>query len=366
MSFENLSIGRIIIHEVFKRDEDRMEKAPSYGEGRLKLPKEARVALQKRITDALGASSHGMEMAIADVGAESAWAMGKGVIASQGNDGLFVTSSQRIAAKLAAAQFSRAIPGGIVVVIDGLCGNPARSFMCIIKAEACGGFTKKQEGPQITLQYLKELILTPQSRLYKIGAFLRIDPDAATDAEPTAGWQAYVFDDQISRGSKASSASQYFYERFLGLKFPSNSAFQTKQFFSLTRGFIRNAEVTPEKKVELLNALSTYLKADQTTTVRAATFAESYFDSPDIKDAYTSHMRTNGFPENAVHKDISEVGGQLKVRKIIFSKDIKFTAPADGFADMITIETIDGEAGENGAPTRWTRITVKDHIRNQE
>ncbi|MER1968343.1 nucleoid-associated protein [Castellaniella sp. GW247-6E4] len=365
MSFENLSIGRIIIHEVFKRDEDRVEKTPSYGEGRLELPPEARTALQKRITEALGASSHGLEMAISDVGLESAWAMGKGVIASQGNDVSFVTYSQRIAAKLAAAQFSRSIPGGIVVVIDGLCGNPARSFMCIIKAESCGGFTKKQEGQQLTLQYLNELILTPQSKLYKIGAFLRIDPDAATEEAPIAGWKAYIFDDQITRGSRATAA-QYFYERFLGLKFPSNSAFQTKQFFSLTRDFIRNAEVTPEKKVELLNALSTYLKADQTTTVRAATFAESYFEGPDIKDAYTAHMRNSGFPENAVHKDISEVGGQLKVRKIIFSKDIKFTAPADGFSDMVKIETIDGEAGEDGTPTRWTRITVKDHIRNQE
>jgi len=229
MSFENLSIGRIIIHEVFARGSDKALVQPNYGTQLLVLPQEARDALQTRITNALGQSSHGVEMAIRAKDQESTWFKAKEIIESQGNDQLFVNLSQHVATKLAEAQSNRTIPGGIVVVIDGTCGNPGRSFMCVIKAEPHGGFTKRQNNGQLTLEYLKDLILTPQAKLYKIGAFLRQDPAAATTQQPTDGWRSFLFDDLITQGNKLSAA-QYFYEGFLGLAFPSNSAFQTKQF----------------------------------------------------------------------------------------------------------------------------------------
>ncbi|MGD6720802.1 hypothetical protein AB5T40_22580, partial [Xanthomonas citri pv. citri] len=154
----------------------------------LVLPQDARDALQARITNALGKSSHGVEMTIRDTGADSTWHKAKEIIQAQGDDVQFVNLSQNIASKLAVAQTNRTIPGGIVVVIEGTCGNPARSFMCVIKAEPHGGFTKRQTGGHLTLEYIKELILTPQAKLYKIGAFLRQDPAAATAQQPTNGW----------------------------------------------------------------------------------------------------------------------------------------------------------------------------------
>ena len=268
MSFENLSIGRLIIHEVFARGADRALVQPTYGNQLLVLPQDARDALQARITNALGKSSHGVEMTIRESGADSTWHRAKEIVEAQGNDAQFVNISQNIASKLAVAQANRTIPGGIVVVIEGTCGNPAKSFMCVIKAEPHGGFTKRQAGGHLTLEYIKELILTPQAKLYKIGAFLRQDPAAATPQEPTTGWRAFLFDDLITQGNKLAAA-QYFYESFLGLEFPSNSAFQTKQFHALTKDFIRNANVDSEKKIDLLNALTTYLKTDQAATIQA-------------------------------------------------------------------------------------------------
>ena len=176
MSFENLSIGRLIIHEVFARGADRALVQPTYGNQLLVLPQDARDALQARITNALGKSSHGVEMTIRESGADSTWHRAKEIVEAQGNDAQFVNISQNIASKLAVAQANRTIPGGIVVVIEGTCGNPAKSFMCVIKAEPHGGFTKRQAGGHMTLEYIKELILTPQAKLYKIGAFLQQDP----------------------------------------------------------------------------------------------------------------------------------------------------------------------------------------------
>ena len=365
MSFENLTIGRLIIHEVFARGADKALVQPNYGGQLLVLPQNARDALQARITNALGKSSHGVEMSIREHGADSAWHTAKEMVEAQGNDVQFVNLSQNIASKLAVAQTNRTIPGGIVVVIEGTCGNPAKSFMCVIKAEPHGGFTTRQAGQQLTLEYIKDLILTPQAKLYKIGAFLRADQAAATAQQPTTGWKAFLFDDLITQGNKLSAA-QYFYEGFLGLEFPSNSAFQTKKFHSLTKEFIRNANVDSEKKIDLLNALTTYLKTDQSATVQVEDFSQNYLGDAALQDAYTAYMEQKNFPDTAIHKDLSEVQSQLRLRKLTFSHDIKLTAPADQFENYIRIESIAGEADEHGNVPKWTQITVRDHIRDQE
>ena len=365
MSFENLSIGRIIIHEVFARGADKALVQPIYGTQPLALPQDARDALQHRITNALGQSSHGVEMAIRDNAIQSTWHIAKEIIESQGDDLLFVNLSQNVASKLAVAQTNRTIPGGIVVVIEGTCGNPARSFMCVIKAEPHGGFTKRQAGGHLTLEYIKELILTPQAKLYKIGAFVRLDPAAVTAQDPTAGWRAFLFDDLITQGNKLSAA-QYFYETFLGLAFPSNSAFQTKQFHALTKDFIRNAPVDSEKKIDLLNALTTYLKIDQGATIQVEVFSQSYLGEAQLQDAYTDYMQQKNFPSTAIHKDLSEVQSQLRLRKLTFGHDIKLTAPADQFENYVKIESIEGDPDEHGNVPKWTKITVRDHIRDQE
>lgn len=365
MPFENLTIGRLIIHEVFARGADKALVPPNYGDQLLVLPQDARDALQARIINALGRSSHGVEMTIREAGADSTWRKAKDLIEAQSNDVHFINLSQNIASKLAVAQTNRTIPGGIVVIIEGTCGNPTRSFMCVIKAEPHGGFTKRQDNGHLTLEYIKELILTPQAKLYKIGAFLRIDQAAATVQQPTNGWRAFLFDDLITQGNKLSAA-QYFYEGFLGLEFPSNSAFQTKQFHALTKEFIRNSNISPEKKIDLLNALNTYLKTDQVATIQVGIFSQNYLGDAALQDAYTAYMGQKNFPINAIHKDLSEVLSQLKLRKLTFGHDIKLTAPADKFENYIRIESIDGEGDENGNVPNWTRITVRDHIRDQE
>lgn len=365
MTFENLTINRLIIHEIFSRGVDKALVQPNYGTQLLELPQDARDALQARITNALGKSSHGVEMSIREIGVESTWHKAKELIESQGNDQQFVNLSQNIASKLAVAQTNRTIPGGIVVVIEGTCGNPARSFMCVIKAEPHGGFTKRNADGHLTLEYIKDLILTPQAKLYKIGAFLRHDPGAATLQSPTNGWKAFLFDDQITQGNK-HSAAQYYYESFLGLEFPSNSAFQTKQFHALTKDFIRNANVDSEMKIDLLNALTTYLKTDQAATIQVEDFSQNYLGDTILQDAYTAYMGQKNFPTTAIHKDLSEVQSQLRLRKVTFGHNIKLTAPSDQFENYVQIESIDGDIDENGIVPTWTKITIRDHIRDQE
>ncbi|WP_024342759.1 hypothetical protein [Bradyrhizobium japonicum] len=75
-------------------------------------------------------------------------------------------------------------------------------------------------------------------------------------------------------------------------------------------------------------------------------------------------MKQKKFPLSAIPKDITDVQSQLRLRKMVFSNSIKFTAPPEAFNDMVTVETVEGRA-KDGTPQQWTRITVRDHIRDQ-
>lgn len=366
MPFLNLVIQRTIIHEVFKRTDTHTPVDPSYGTQVVQLDADARDALQQRITDALGHASHGLEMSIRKTSAESIWAKMKQIVDAANSETTFITASQSIAASLSDAQVNRTIPGGIVVVIYGLVGHPGIPFTCVIKAEPHAGFTRKVgDTGVLMLEFLKDLILTPQAKLYKIGAFVRKSANEATAENPSGGWRAFIFDDLITAGNR-QSAAQYFYDTFLGLAFPSNSAWQTKQFHTLTKEFIRSANVTEETKSDLLGALTTYLKADQGGTIQVNQFATTYMNAAELRDAYATYMQSKDFPVSAIQKDISEVKGSLRDRKITFSNNIRLTGPVEQFQDRVRMRTIDGDAGENGEIPKWTEIIVRDRIRDQE
>lgn len=365
MAFENLTIGRIIIHEIFRLNEDRTTADPRYGRVLIQLDADAKDALQNRITEALGSASHGVEMTIHNTGAESVWMAVKNIVESTGNDDQFIALSQVITSKLAASQTTMTVPGGIVVMIDGTAGHPSRPFVCAIKAEPHAGFIKREEDDQLFLDYLKELILTPQAKLYKVGAFIHADSAQVNPQQPAAGWRAFLFDDLITKGNRLGAA-RYFYSTFLGLTFPTNSAFQTKAFHTLTKSFIKSAQIDEESRSDLLNALTAYLKADQIVTIQAGEFSDTYLSTPGLRDSYMHYMEQNEFPLQAIHKDLSEVASALKKRKITFGHNISLTAPPEEFEGLVRIQAIDGEADEQGQVPKWTQITIKDRIREQE
>src|SRR5262249_45396930 len=150
---------------------------------------------------------------------------------------------------------------------------------------------------------------------------------------------------------------------FLCCVIPQNSAFLTKVFFDHTKTFIKSLDVPQEKRADLMTGLYTYLKIDNTPTLSVNSFAKNFFDSG-VADDFETFMKGKKFPTNAIQKDITDLQGELRFRKMVFSNSIKFTAPPEAFKDMITVETIDGDA-KDGAAQQWTRITIRDHIREQ-
>lgn len=303
-----------------------------------------------------------MELDIAQSGVGSSIVIAKGLI--DADDALFVQRSRAAADKLTDAQTRRDLPGGVLVVFSGTAGHPAKRIIGMIKAETHNGFTRQVgDGGAISLQFLKDLLLTPQTKLYKIGVFWEQDADVA---EPLpAGWKAFVYDDQISASNKLTAA-QYFYEGFLGCRFPETSARRTREFHDYTKEFIQSLDWPEEQKIDLHNALVTYLKVDQSATVQVSAFAQSYLPDAEMQDAYRQYMEGREFPEGAVAKDLAEVSTALRYRKVTFSGDVKIIAPADKFEDLVRMRMIDGEPDGHGQIPKWTEVIIRDRIRTQE
>ncbi|MCR5868206.1 nucleoid-associated protein [Aquincola sp. J276] len=239
-------------------------------------------------------------------------------------------------------------------------GYPPRRLVCIIKAEVHSGFLRRSDADgNLEMSFLKGLMLTPHTKMYKIGAFM------LDDAEAQSPIRAFIYDDQMTLRNRMGAA-QYFYEKFLGLAFPESAARNTKSFYELTKNFIKLMNVPEDEKVELHNALITYLKTDQRSVISVGDFASGYLPSPDAQDAYRDHMvEQNGFSDAAIHKDTSEIGASLRVRKVVFSSDIRLTATPEQFREKVTIREFRGEPQGDGPMPIWTEILVKDHIKEQ-
>jgi hypothetical protein len=293
-----------------------------------------------------------MEMTIRDHGDGSVMSNGLHLLETANID--FVEVSKRFAEALASAQTSRQMPGGLVVIFDGTLGSPATPFFGVMKAELHEGFIKTSN---LQARFVSDLFLSPKTKLYKIGLFVS-DGNTPRPALPE-GWSAIVYDSAMT-ASNRDNAATYFYSAFLGLDIPENAAHQVKKFFEHTRAFIRGSSLPDEQKVDLYNGLYSYLKLDRGGTIQTSIFAETFMDD-EVSEEYLAYMRREKFPTTAVAKDISEVAGSLKLRKLKFPRSITLSGPPDAVQELVTVESVEGEAGAS-----WTQITIRGRIEAQE
>lgn len=277
----------------------------------------------------------------------------------------FAVSSFDIVKKLNDSQQTKSIPGGIVVVFTGTIGaQPKQKFLGVMKAELHSAYEKSvnDEG-EISLKFIREVLLTPSSKLYKTAAFFEQEGnDESQDLNDR--WHVVVSDFQMGNG-KTKPAAQYFYADFLGCGHLDSNARTTWQFFESTKKYVGGLDVSAEQKNDLLNALNTYLKVDTSSTISTTDYAEKYLDES-VFDDYTQYMSEAGVPEEAFVKDTEQIESDLKQRRVSFRSKLKFTGPAEKFKQLVVIESIEGDPDESGAPQEWTQITVKDRITDTE
>lgn len=326
---------------------------------------EAMETFKQRVIEALGSSSRAVQMEITNQKEAKDLPLIVERAVEEADD-TFAVSSYDFATSLSDAQQIRTIPGGIVVVFTGTQGHPAKNFLGIIKAETHSAYEKEVDDKtgEISLKYVEEVLLTPSSRLYKTAGFFEKDVYDSPYSNLNDKWVVMVSDSQISKtGGKA--AAKYFYADFLGCGYPQTSARTTKQFYDETKKFIAELDVPESKKSDYINALTTYLKVDTSSSIGTADFGATYFES-DVQDAFSEYMENAGIPTASFTKDIEHISGSLKFRKVSFSKNVKISAPSESFKELITMTTIDGDKDESGVAAEWTQVIIKDKIVTQE
>lgn len=361
MQLLNLSVDRIIIHQIHQKDKEGNSVPPTQSHEFTDFEEKALASFIKRVTDALGEGSKAVEMEILKKDKTDLPSL-VDVMIDQ-NDENFAVSSFDIAKKLSDAQRTKNITGGIVVVFTGKQGFPAQKYLGIIKAEIYNGYAKliDEKTKKISLDYIEELLLTPSSKLYKTVAFFEKANYSLPCDDLNSKWVVMISDNQINQ-SDGKAAAQYFFSDFAGCGYPQTSARTTKQFYEATKEFITTMNCPVEEQTDLINALTTYLKVDKSGTVDPSTFASSYFSDPKIQDGFKDFLEEKGLPVTAFTKDIEYIKSKLQTRKVVFNNSVKIIASPEIFKSDVIINPYEGEKDATGLAQQWTQIIVKDRI----
>ena len=350
---ENLTVNCIAVHEIFARGDDRRIVPPDFATRLENLSNEAMDAFRQRITDALSAKSKSVEMGIQRAGPGTFLGDAEAIAPAMNDD--FLELSKSVPNRLCEAQTTQNIPGGMVIVFNGTTSRQNSPFVAVIKAEVQDGFRRRRDGASIITEFVNDLFLTKATRLYKIG--LMVQEDANKGAPD--GWRALVYDHHIAARNR-EAAALYFYESFLGCGFLEDSAYETARFFNLTREFISSKVADREERHEIIDALYTYVKSEQSQTFTVDEFTQRYVPE-ELQDQYGNHMTRKQFPARAVQRDTSELKGKLKRRRFKYGTDIEFSASPEAIAEKrATIETKSVDPTTATAGQTVTVITIQD------
>jgi len=334
-SFENFTIRRLIVHEVYRREEIG-EIQPSLNNNLCILDGNAIRELQTRIIGAIGHDSHSIEMDVVHASEGSVFALVKPFFTETKSDHDFVEMTKCITTSLSRAQDLRTIPGGVVLIFEGTIGADSGKCIGIIKAEKHGGFTLEINNQERLLRYINNLLLTPQQKLYKIA--LMLDKLVGQNNERLPENVAvYIFDSNNDK-AQSKSAANYFYDGFMGCAFQRKSEVITRDFFNYTKEFVTKKSGLPGHRVfEVMSALYVYLKVNNSPNINVGEFGQQYLTDTNMRDNYSRFMETKRLPQNNIRKDLSLIASKLRQRKIRFTNNVLLYAPIDNFNNNIEI-----------------------------
>lgn len=353
MRISSLSINRIAIHQIYKLN----ESADRYrlNEQLTSLEPRGLNVIKNRIITSIGEESKSLELIIQQANDDSVFQILNRMI--YGDDNFFLEQSKTLAIKLANAQNSQNIPGGVIVIIQGKINEPEKNYIAIIKAESQEGFALDNSNPRaLDLRYIAELLLTPYQKLYKIAIFIEKESELPFDGtlRDREDYLVRVYDQNMAN-SETQKAAKYFYKDFLGCDLMPSNRRLTKEFFLYTKDFINLSNFTDEEKFDLNSSLYDYLKVSRETIINVSDFASRYF-SPEKSDEFLQFMRAKQFPLIAIHKDISLIKNSLRRRKLRFDTNISISGPSEGFNELVRILQSDDNS---------TTIRIQGKIKEQ-
>ncbi len=327
-----LSINRLIIHEVPQHLKRDTESLPVFSEIESELDADLRLFFREKIIESSGSSAaYGV---LFDEDSESPV---PGLISAflAGRGDSFIDFSKKVAQHLHDQQ-GGVNPGGLVTVVD--CRLERRRAVGILKLEKEKGVRLNQVTRQgkrtFDVNYIRDLILTKKTKLFKIGFFWP-SPD---DADPDGA----VCDDQRGYMPKTEIAS-FFLSDFLGCRLMDDPRIATKQFFLAAQEFFNQNINDPAKRARAVNHLLSEVTSGR-TQINIRTFAHDYLPA-DQRQAFTAHIQAAGIRGLTIRKDLELIETQTEKMSIEFFSGVKIVAGRETIGDSVKLETLpNGEA----------------------
>jgi hypothetical protein len=355
LEIENLKFKRIIVHEVLLASELEAGKKPELSEEPIELDPKGADLLAVRLSQALGSSSHSIDLNVDQHSQGSAFDVTTRLLDAPKKD--FISLSKELADKLAKAQTAGSVKSGVAVIIEGTMGTKAenRRFVCLIKADSDSSFSRERTARGVLLKYI-DVVLGAQQRLYKIGCFIEKAETSPTDGEPRLkdDFDVLVYDHLMSN-SGDTNAARYFYGSFMGCSLLENAARVTRQFYEKTSEYIDKMKLPPAERYEKKQCLISYMKS-QKKSISARDYADDFLE-PKFKDGYLEWVYKNGIPKRDMAKDLSAIKRRLQVRRIVFQSKVRISGPGEDFDDLVKVgKLVDG----------WTELKVRGDIEAQK
>jgi len=342
MDISTIEFRKCIYHEILHLETDRVVRPPIYEEELLALDGQTERLFRKRLVEALGRDSRCISLI---EGKESILPKVQFLLNSTKDD-QFISCSKEIAEHLAKNQKTRVIPGGILFVVSGVAGIDDNPFVAIMKSETQNGLAKqKLESGKTSLQYINDLLMTKEKKLYKVGMFVKI----------VGGYEILVYDESMNT-KETLQPTTYFYRDFLGCEVaPTNSAY-TLEFYKQSKDLIRKSSWSDNRKVEVADGLYSYLKLDQNQTASVQEFANRYLANDDEIEYYTSGFSGLPCARKAFQKDLTHLKTKLKRRNMEFQHGIKITGTPESLQEFVNIQKSEADS---------TLVEIKGRLINQ-
>lgn len=324
MDISSIEFRKCIYHEILHLDTDRAVKDPIYEEDLLSLDDQTERLFRKRLVDALGRDSR----CVALIEGKDSIVPKVQNLLNATNAKQFISISKEIAKRLADNQKTRVIPGGVLFIVAGVAGVDANPFVALMKSETQNGLAKqKLESGKTKLQYINDLLMTKEKKLYKVGMFTKVGEK----------FEILVYDESMNTKDTLQPTT-YFYRDFLGCDVsPSNSAY-TLEFYLHSKDLIQKSSWTDQRKVEVTDSLYCYLKLDKYNTASVKEFADTYLDGEDEADYFIDGFEGKPCAENAFTKDLTHLKNKLRRRNMEFQHGIKIVGSPEDLKDYVTIQ----------------------------
>jgi hypothetical protein len=278
------------------------EITPFYSDNTIIINEDIDLIIKKRLSESMN-SSRAFEAQISDRNDDSVYSIiGKLYNESDEN---FVVYSKNIVDKLISCQKAKNIPGGHLIICEGeynVDSSPLYIYS-IFKTESHDAVTFNPINNELNL--LRDILLSPAQKLYKIGFFA-----IGSDIE-----LSHVFDTSINSNYLPA---KYFYNNFLGLNLESNDKIKTATFYQAVEDFIYKKVNETDEQIRLI----TLLNSEVFNKSRPA--IEPDFLKNDLKGDILSYYLANIADQfgNGFIKNIDLIQQKEKIQRITIVKGI--------------------------------------------